>query len=83
METRVSVAAVVVMALFMGSITAMLFFAEANFPERTAAVPSEEGHDTGLWNITDASILPLDVNNHSSSISDIEYENATVSVHEW
>ena len=83
METRISVAAVVVMVLFLGSITAMLFFAGLSFPMRTAAPPSEEDFDTSFWNITDALVSPLDVKNHSSSISDVEYQNATVSVHEW
>jgi cephalosporin-C deacetylase-like acetyl esterase len=83
METRISVAAVVVIVLFLGSITAMLFSAGLNFPQRTAAALPEEDYDPSFWNITDALASPVDVNNRSSSISDVEYQNVTVSVHEW
>jgi pimeloyl-ACP methyl ester carboxylesterase len=83
MNRRISAVAIVIMTLFMGSITAMLFFAGSSFPVRTAAAPQDSEFDTNFWNLTDALTLPLDTNNHSSSISQIEYENTSVPVHEW
>jgi pimeloyl-ACP methyl ester carboxylesterase len=83
MNTRTSVTAIIVMTLFMGSVTAVLFFAGSNFPERTAAVPPEDDFDTSFWNLTDALVSPLAVNNHSASISTVEYQNETVPIQEW
>jgi pimeloyl-ACP methyl ester carboxylesterase len=83
MNSRVSVFAIIVMTVFMGSVTALLFFAGSNFPARTAAVLPEDEYDISFWNLTDVSILPLDVKNHSSSISFVEYQNESVTIHEW
>jgi pimeloyl-ACP methyl ester carboxylesterase len=83
MNARVSIFAVIVMTVFMGSVTAMLFFAGSNFPVRTAASLPADEYDTSFWNLTDAFISPLDVYNHSSSISFIEYQNESVTIHEW
>jgi pimeloyl-ACP methyl ester carboxylesterase len=83
MNARASIFAVIVMTIFMGSVTAMLFFAGSNFPVRTAAALPADEYDTSFWNLTDAFISPLDVYNHSSSISFFEYQNASVTIHEW
>jgi cephalosporin-C deacetylase-like acetyl esterase len=83
MDKRISVIAVVIMTLFMGSITAVLFFAGSNFPERTASIPPQTEYDTTFWNLTDATLLPLDVKNHSLVVSSIPYQNASVDLNEW
>jgi len=83
MTKQIVAIAIIIMVSFMGSITAILFFTGANFPERTASVPLEDDFDTSFWNLTDTYIVPIDVNNHSSKSSTIEYQNMTVSVNEW
>ena len=83
MNMKIEVIAIVLMVSFMGSITAILFFAGSNFPERTAPVPSEETYDTGFWNLTDAYVSNLDIVNHSSEVSTIHYENKTMALSEW
>ncbi|MBN2230685.1 MAG: acetylxylan esterase [Candidatus Thorarchaeota archaeon] len=83
MSGRISVIAIVVMVSFMGSITAMLFFAGSNFPERTAPVPLDDFYDTSFWNLTDAYSSPLDVVNHSTRSIDVDYQNTSVSVNDW
>ncbi|MFW9805603.1 MAG: alpha/beta hydrolase [Candidatus Thorarchaeota archaeon] len=83
MARRVSVLALVVMTLFLGSVTVMLFFVGSNYPERYASVPSEEVYDTSFWNLTSALTPPVDVYNHSSKNSIVEYQNSSVSVDEW
>ena len=83
MTRRVSVLALVVMTLFLGSITVMLFFVGSNYPERYAAVPPVEDYDTSYWNLTSAVTSPVSLNNHSSSDSVIEYQDTSVSINEW
>jgi len=83
MTKQIVAIAIIIMVSFMGSITAILFFTGANFPERTASVPLEDDFDTSFWNLTDAYSVPIDVNNHSSKRSTIEYQNMTVSINEW
>jgi pimeloyl-ACP methyl ester carboxylesterase len=83
MDKRISVIAVVIMTLFMGSITAVLFFAGSNFPERTASVPPQTEYDTSFWNLTDTTLVPLDVKNHSLVASSILYQNASLDLNEW
>lgn len=83
MNIKIEVIAIVLMVSFMGSITAILFFAGSNFPERTASVPSQGTYDTSFWNLTDAYDSNLDIFNHSSEVSTIQYENKTISLSEW
>ncbi len=71
------------MVSFMGSITAILFFAGSNFPERTSNIPPEDSFDTDFWNLTDAYSSELDIMNHSLEINSVQYENMTVTLNEW
>ncbi len=83
MTRRVSVLVLVVMMLFLGSITAMLFVVGSDYPERYASVPSEEVYDTSFWNLTSAIESPVNVHNFSSRSNIIEYQNTSVSIDEW
>jgi pimeloyl-ACP methyl ester carboxylesterase len=83
MNKRISVVAIIIITLFMGSITAVLFSAGSNFPERTAAVPLQSEYDTSFWNLTDTTTIPLDVKNHSLVVSSVLYQNASVDLSEW
>ena len=83
MARRVSVLALVVMTLFLGSVTVILFSIGSNYPERYASVPSEEVYDTSFWNLTSAITLPVNVNNHSSVSNLVEYHNTSVPINEW
>lgn len=83
MTIKISAIAIIIMVSFMGSFTAILFFAESNFPERTSPILSEEFYDTSFWNLTDAYISNLNVNNISTESTTIQYENSTVEINEW
>ncbi|PNX50948.1 MAG: hypothetical protein BV458_12290 [Thermoplasmata archaeon M9B2D] len=83
MNKRISIIAIIIMTMFMGSITAMLFFAGSNFPERTASVPPQTELDTSFWNLTETTLVPLDLKNHSLVISSVPYQNASVDLNEW
>jgi cephalosporin-C deacetylase-like acetyl esterase len=83
MNTRISIIAIVIMTLFMCSITGILFSAASDFPEETTPVALQTEYDTSFWNLTNATLLPLDVNNHTSVISTIMYQNASVDLNEW
>ncbi|MFW9832742.1 MAG: alpha/beta hydrolase family protein [Candidatus Thorarchaeota archaeon] len=83
MTRRVFIFALVVMTIFLGSVTAMLFSIGSNYPERFASVPSEEVYDTSFWNLTSATTSPVNVNNHSSVSNTVGYQNTSVSINEW
>jgi pimeloyl-ACP methyl ester carboxylesterase len=83
MTRRVSIFALVVMTIFLGSVTAMLFSIGSNYPERFASAPSEEVYDTSFWNLTSATTSPVNVNNHSSVSNTVGYQNTSVSINEW
>ena len=83
MSRRVSILALVMMTIFLGSVTAMLFFVGSNYPQRYAPVSSQEDYDTDFWNLTSAITSPVNVNNHSSMSSVIEYQNKSESINEW
>jgi cephalosporin-C deacetylase-like acetyl esterase len=83
MDRRVSILTLVTMTIFLGSVTVMLFFVGSNYPERYAPAPSQEDYDTSFWNLTSAIDSPVNVNNHSSSSSVIEYQNKSEFINEW
>ncbi|NHI89237.1 MAG: hypothetical protein EAX87_06910 [Candidatus Thorarchaeota archaeon] len=83
MDRKVSILTLITMTIFLGSVTVMLFFVGSNYPERYAPAPSQEDYDTSFWNLTSAIISPVNVNNHSSRSSVIEYQNKSESINEW
>jgi len=83
MKVWESAVVIIVLVSFFGSITAMLFFAGSNFPERTAQVSPEDTFDTSFWNLTEAYTRPLDILNQSLVTTPIENQNSTTVLEEW
>lgn len=72
-----------VLTIFFFSITILLFSVGFQFPESYAQSKPQDDFETDIWDFTEAISSPLDVENISSTVYDIDISGETVSLDEW
>lgn len=74
---------VVVLTIFFFSITALLFSVGFQFPESYALPVEQDDYETDYWDFAEAISSPLDLDNISSTIRDVDISGETISLDEW
>ncbi len=74
---------VLLITVFLVSIIATLFTLGLHYPERRAITNPESEYDTSFWNITEATSLPLNVNNITTIIEDYDAHTEVIPIVEW
>ena len=74
---------VLVLTIFFFSITGLLFSVGFQFPESYAVPMQQDDFDTDIWDLSEAMSSPLDVENISSTVYDVDASGVIISLDEW